>query len=158
MNIKRANKILMCMSLTLITFISCTSWQEINRIKNCTKDTLLVELTESDTLDDWMYWDENPKDTLWMNLPKDTTVIYVRGEKAVIKNDHYVLPDSFLFTGTIFAYDTYYIHAIKWQDVKHYPLEEIRSRKLYDTQTVTRKDFRDRLFEYRYIDSIRCRN
>lgn len=84
-----------------------------------------------------------------MDLPEDTTVIYVHGKKTVIKNMHYVLPDSFLLTGTIFAHDTYYIHAIKWHIVTKYTLEEIRARKLYNTQTVTKKDFRTRLFEYK---------
>ena len=81
MNMKRIGKILICMSLALISFSSCTSCQGSFLIKNCTKDTLLVELTESDTLDDWLYWDEHMEDTLRFDWPEDTTVIYVHGKK-----------------------------------------------------------------------------
>ena len=151
MNIKRVGKILICMSLALISFSSCTSCQGSFLIKNCTKDTLLIDLTESDTLDDWVYWDEHMEDTLRFDWPEDTTVIYVHGKKTVIRASHCVLPDSVLrVDDRIFFYrDTYYIQTIKWDTATHYTLEEIRARKLYDTQTVTKKDFRTRLFEYK---------
>ena len=84
MNMKRIGEVLICMSLTLITFSSCTSCQEVNRIKNCTKDTLLIDLTESDTLDDWVYWGENPEDTLGIMAP-DTLAIYIDGKEVIIK-------------------------------------------------------------------------
>lgn len=153
MNVKNKGTLVVCISWISILLSSCSSCQETNWIKNCTRDTLLIELTVSDTIDDWLYWDENPKDTLWMHLPEDTTVIYVNGEKTVIINTHYVLPDSFLLTGIIYTNYTYYIHAINWHIATQYTLEEIRARKLYDTQTVTKKDFRTRLFEYKSTGS-----
>ncbi|MBO5427194.1 MAG: hypothetical protein J5996_02065 [Prevotella sp.] len=139
------------MSLTLISFSSCTSCQSVRWIKNCTQDTLLIELAASDTLDDWLYWGENPEDTLGIMAP-DTFAIYIHGDKIIIKNDYYALPDSLIRAdGYVLTLKEpyYYIYAIKWQDVKHYPLEEIRARKLYDRQIVTKKDFHNRLFEYK---------
>lgn len=151
MNVEQIRNILICMSLALISFSSCTSCQEVNRIKNCTKDTLLIDLTESDTLDDWVYWDENPEDTIGIMAP-DTLAIYIDGKEVIIKKEYYVLPDSLIIADAYvlnLKEPYYYIYAIKWQDVKHYPLEEIRARKLYDRQIVTKKDFHNRLFEYK---------
>ena len=84
MNVEQIRNILICMSLTLISFSSCTSCQGSSLIKNCTKDTLLVELTESDTLDDWVYWDEHMEDTLRIMTP-DTLAIYIDGKEVIIK-------------------------------------------------------------------------
>ena len=151
MNVEQIRNILICMSLTLISFSSCTSCQSVRWIKNCTQDTLLIELAASDTLDDWLYWGENPEDTLGIMAP-DTFAIYIHGDKIIIKNDYYALPDSLIRAdGYVLTLKEpyYYIYAIKWQDVKHYPLEEIRARKLYDRQIVTKKDFHNRLFEYK---------
>ena len=46
--------------------------------------------------------------------------------------------------------DTCYIYAIKWQVATQYSIEEIRAKKLYDKRTVTKKDFHDGIYEYRY--------
>ena len=40
--------------------------------RNCTNDTLLLEVTESDTLNDWMYWGVNPGDTVVGIYPFDS--------------------------------------------------------------------------------------
>ena len=45
------------------------------------------------------------------------------------------------------------IHAIKWHVVTHYTLDEIRTKKLYDRRTVSKKEILDNMFEYRYPDS-----
>jgi hypothetical protein len=124
-------------------------------IKNCTSDTLLIELSESDTLDNCFYWGKNPEDTIRHIMQEDTTWIYPHGEKVIIDDYYYVLPDSTqFFTPYIFYInDSIYIYAIKWNIAKSYTLDEIRAKKLYDKQPVRKKDFHNRLFEYRYVKS-----
>ena len=45
--------------------------------------------------------------------------------------------------------DTCYIYVVKLNIAQHYPMKEIRRRRLYDRRMVTKKDFRNHLFEYR---------
>ena len=136
-------------SVTLNSF-SCKSRGLL--IKNCTTDTLLIELMEFDTLNDEIYWN-HIGDSIILD-PKDTTIVYIDGNKKILWNNFCVFPDSSVcVTPLLFDYkDTCFIYTIKWQVVTHYTLEEIRDRKLYDRRPVTKKDFkRNRLFEYRKI-------
>lgn len=154
MNIKKIGTLVICISWAFILFSSCTSCQSVRWIKNCTQDTLLIELAASDTLDDWLYWGENPEDTLGIMAP-DTFAIYIHGDKIIIKNDYYALPDSLIRAdGYVLTLKEqyYYIYAIKWNILKHYTLDEIRDKGLYDRKIVTKKDFQDRVFEYRASD------
>lgn len=54
-------------------------------VKNCTKDTLLIDLTESDTLSNDMYWNLHCRDTIDL-ISMDTTSVNVHGKKNVIFN------------------------------------------------------------------------
>ncbi|MDT3387001.1 MAG: hypothetical protein LIR46_04450 [Bacteroidota bacterium] len=120
-------------------------------VKNCTKDTLFIDLTDSDTLTDDIYWGMHPEDTVGL-VPEDTTSVYIHGEKVILYNFYYVLPDS--TSGGIYPLDkdTCYIYAIKKQMITRYSLDDIRAKQLYDRRVVTKKDFHDRLFEYRPAD------
>jgi len=151
-NIKIASRILFLLFTTCFILNSCIfDTKSGYGIRNCTNDTLLIELTESDTLDDEIYWDKDSKDTIEILQPDDTTGIHVRGEKVVLWKCYYALPDSVLGFGPNLSdlKDTCYIYAIKWQVVTHYTLDEIRKKKLYDRQAITDKDFHKRLFEYK---------
>ena len=157
MNKKKIDKILFLVSMISGTFIftSCI----VDRItlfciKNCTNDTLLIELTDSDTLYNWMYWGKHPEDTMRPIVQEDTTWVYIHGEKVIIDNFFYALPDSTVFASPhVFNInDTCYIYAIKWQVATRFPPEEIRAKKLYDRRAVTKRDFHNRLFEYRSAD------
>ena len=117
------------------------------RVKNCTEDTLYIELSNSDSLTDNVYWGMHSWDTVHV-LP-DTTSVYVHGEKVIFNNYYYALPNSTSSGIYPLDKDTYYVYAIKKQIITHYTLDEIRIMKLYDRRGVTKKDFHNRLFEYR---------
>ena len=117
-------------------------------VKNCTKDTLLIDLTESDTLSNDMYWNLHCRDTIDL-ISMDTTSVNVHGKKNVIFNYYCVAPGTKSRGFWPMNSDTFYIYAIKWSIVRTYTLENIRKKKLYDRRCVTKKDFKKRLFEYR---------
>ena len=88
--------------------------------------------------------------------PENTIVVYIHGKKVILASYFYTLPDT--ISGYLYPLgnDTCYVYAIKWQIAKHYTLEEIRAKKLYDRRAVTKKDFNDnRIFEYRPAESAR---
>ena len=127
-------------------------------IRNSTNDSLYIELSESDTLDNLIYWCKNSKETMSPIMSKDTTWAYINGEKVIIDNFFYALPDSTVLVSPYLfnIKDTCYIYAIKRRIATHYSLEEIRKKKLYDRQTVTKKDFNHNcIFEYKTADSSR---
>ena len=126
-------------------------------VKNCTEDTLFIDLTVSDTLTDDIYWGMHPEGRVVIDS-EDTTSVYIHGKKVILHNFYYVLADSTSVGVYPLNKVTCYIYAIKKQIITCYTLGEIRMKKLYDRQIITKKDFRDRLFEYRDIDTIRCRN
>lgn len=158
MSKQKIDKILFLASIILGVFVlySCVM-DRITAfcIRNCTNDTLYIELSESDTLDNWIYWSKYPKDTKRPIMPKDTTWIYIHRGKVVIDNFFYAPPDSMVFASpySFKNNDTCYIYAIKHWVVTHYSLEEIRTKKLYDRKTVIKKDFCNSLYEYRDVDS-----
>ena len=98
MNIKTTSKIWFL--LLTISFIlnSCIfDMKSAYGIRNCTNDTLLIDLTESSNLDScWMYWGKHFEDTTGIQ-PDDTTVVYVHGEKVILSNYCRTQPDSVLF-------------------------------------------------------------
>ena len=157
MNMKMNGKILIVMSITLTTLTSCVmdTMPLGYRVKNCTKDTLFIDLTVSDTLTDDIYWGIHPEDTIGL-VPEDTTSVYIHGEKVILYNFYYALPDS--TSGGIYPLDkdTCYIYTIKKQIITSHTLDEIRVRKLYDRRAVTKKDFnKNRIYEYRPAESAR---
>jgi len=157
MNIKTTSKIGFLILTICFTFGSCVMDRKTSfYIRNCTNDTLLIDLTESDTLDDDICWGKHPGDTIELD-PEDTIGIYLHGKKVIFFNCVYALPDSVLFVDPyIFDLkDTCYIYAIKWQVATRYTLEEIRAKKLYNRLSVTKSDSHNRLFEYRPAASAR---
>lgn len=155
MNIKRAGKILVLMSVMSVTFGSCVmDHMPLGYcFKNCTNDTLLAELTMSDTLEGWMFWGEHSKDTFALH-PDDTTEVYIHGEKVIISNYYISLPDSISGCFYPFNKDTCYLYVVSWQVATHYLPEEIRKKKLYCRYAVAKKDFHNHLFEYKPTDAV----
>ncbi len=157
MNTRKIGKILVLVSVISVIFGSCIiDTKPLGyTVRNCTSDTLLIQLTTSDTLDNELCWGKNPRDTIEL-APEDTIGIRVHGEKVIYFNFFYALPDSTAGGIYPFGKDTCYIYAIKWQIAKHYTIEEIRAKKLYDRRAVTKKDFNNnRIFKYRLEDSAR---
>lgn len=117
-------------------------------VYNHTKDTLLIEMTESDTLTDSIYWGIHSLDSVLLDSEQDTICVSVKGEKVAFWRFNYVLPYS--ESGSIYPLpDTCYVYVIKWNIAKSYSFEEIRDKKLYDRRVVSRKDFDGHVYEYR---------
>ena len=117
-------------------------------VHNNTEDTLLIEMTESDTLTDSIYWGIHPLDSVLLDSEQDTICVSVKGEKVAFWRFNYVLPYS--ESGSIYPLpDTCYVYVIKWNIAKSYSFEEIRDKKLYDRRVVSRKDFDGHVYEYR---------
>lgn len=103
---------------------------------------MLIEVTASDTLDDWMYWGVLPGDTSVNELFHDTIEVNIKGEKTVFSSFYRIPPDSIMSEGLYpFPKDSCYIYAIKWQDAIRYTREEIHAKKLYERRAVTKRDF-----------------
>ncbi|WP_337390484.1 hypothetical protein [Prevotella sp.] len=116
-------------------------------VYNHTKDTLLIEMTESDTLTDSIYWGIHPLDSVLLDSEQDTICVSVKGEKVAFWRFNYVLPYS--ESGSIYPLpDTCYVYVIKWNIAKFYSFEEIRDKKLYDRRVVSKKDFDGHVYEY----------
>lgn len=113
-------------------------------IKNGTDDTLLINLSVSDTLADWTSWSE-----LDDIFPNDTDNVDMAFTKAIIdclalpNTNIYVSPDVYCFK------DTCYIYVVERNVAGRYSMEEIRSMGLYKRRTVTKKCFHNRLYIYR---------
>lgn len=119
-------------------------------IWNCTNDTLLFDLSTSETIKDDIYWGIHPEDTFRL-FPEDTTTVYVNGKKTTFLNYYYAVPDTFAGGVYPFPKGTCYLYTIKWQVATRYSFDEIRAKKLYDRRVVTKKDFHhDWIYEYRY--------
>lgn len=145
-------KTLLFIILGVFLFASCIMDRKVSfLIKNCTNDTLLIVLTENDTLDNCIYWGNNPEDTIGGIMRTDTIGVYINGTKIIIDKFCYARPDSIVFVSPYLfnLRDTCNIFAIKWWTVSHYTLAEIRKRKLYDRRVVTKKDFINYLYEYK---------
>ena len=136
-------------------FTSCVMDSIISfGIRNSSNDTLYIELSESDSPGDLIYyWCENSIDSMPPTWVADTTEIYINNKKVILDKCFYALPDSTVFVSpySFDTKDTCYIYAIKKQIIERYTLDKIRERKLYDRQVVTKKDFHDRFFEYRPV-------
>ena len=135
------------MLLILDIFSSCIMDRKTTLyIKNCTKDTLLIELSEADTLVNWQFWGKQAADVV---SPNDTDEVDIAFNKAIIGS--FALPDSTIYIDPyIYShYDTCYLYTIKWNIAKKYSMDEIRAKKLYDRRTVSKKNFHNRLFEYK---------
>ena len=96
-------------------------------VYNHTKDTLLIEMTESETLTDSIYWGIHSLDSVLLDSEQDTICVSVKGEKVAFWRFNYVLPYS--ESGSIYPLpDTCYVYVIKWNIAKSYSFEEIRDK------------------------------
>lgn len=120
-------------------------------IKNRTKDTLLITLSQVDTLPDWQLWNED----LWKIAQADRSS---REETAfqIATIGNIALPDSFVYVNSDnFLYqDTCYLFTIEWRMAKRYSMNEIHSKRLYRRQDVTKKDFHHNMFVYTKVKSL----
>lgn len=120
-------------------------------IKNRTKDTLLMTLSQVDTLPDWQLWNKD----LWKIAQADRSS---REETAfqIATIGNIALPDSFVYVNSDnFLYqDTCYLFTIEWRIAKRYSMNEIHSKRLYRRQDVTKKDFHHNMFVYTKVKSF----
>ena len=120
-------------------------------IKNRTKDTLLITLSQVDTLPDWQLWNED----LWKIASSDRSR---REETAfqIATIGNIAFPDSFVYVNSDnFLYqDTCYLFTIEWRMAKRYSMNEIHSKRLYRRQDVTKKDFHHNMFVYTKVKSL----
>lgn len=120
-------------------------------IKNRTKDTLLMTLSQVDTLPDWQLWNKD----LWKIAQADRSS---REETAfqIATIGNIALPDSFVYVNSDnFLYqDTCYLFTIEWRIAKRYSMNEIHSKRLYRRQDVTKKDFHHNMFVYTKLKSL----
>ena len=120
-------------------------------IKNRTKDTLLMTLSQVDTLPDWQLWNKD----LWKIAQADRSS---REETAfqIATIGNIALPDSFVYVNSDnFLYqDTCYLFTIEWRIAKRYSMNEIHSKRLYRRQDVTKKDFHHNMFVYTKVKSL----
>lgn len=133
-------------SAVLNVLFSCVMCKkETFFIKNCTDDTLMIDLTESDTFSAWEYWSYMSNfDTL---PKKDKHSVDTFFLDTAIGCE--TLPDSVDGYNPLHK-DTGYIYAIKLNVAKRYTMGEIRAKRLYDRRIVTRKDFDcNNTYEYR---------
>lgn len=120
-------------------------------IKNRTKDTLLITLSQVDTLPDWQLWNKD----LWKIASSDRSS---REETAfqIATIGNIAFPDSFVYVNSDnFLYqDTCYLFTIEWRMAKRYSMNEIHSKRLYRRQDVTKKDFHHNMFVYTKVKSL----
>ena len=120
-------------------------------IKNRTKDTLLITLSQVDTLPDWQLWNKD----LWKIASSDRSS---REETAfqIATIGNIAFPDSFVYVNSDnFLYqDTCYLFTIEWRIAKRYSMNEIHSKRLYRRQDVTKKDFHHNMFVYTKVKSL----
>lgn len=136
--------------LSLILFSSCIFdykplgyWAE-----NCTNDTLIMEINEPDELSDGANWIYNMQDSVIPDIT-DTISGNIHGKKMIFSKYYCVKP--FSKSGAFFSkFDTCYLYVIKWSTLQKHSIEDIRKKKLYDRRILTKKDFREHKYEYRY--------
>ena len=120
-------------------------------IKNRTKDTLLMTLSQVDTLPDWQLWNKD----LWKIAQADRSS---REETAfqIATIGNIALPDSFVYVNSDnFLYqDTCYLFTIEWRIAKRYSMNEIHSKRLYRRKNITKKDFHHNMFVYTKVKSF----
>lgn len=151
MKIKRPSFIFFTL-ISLVLFSSCVMDYKpfVDSVRNCTSDTLLFELTESCNFDGRSIFDDKDTSDYTGVDFEYVTEAYIKGKKVYVSKFNYALPDSTTL-GKIVVDNRkkYYVYAIKWNVATHYTLDEIRAKKLYDRRVVTKKDFKDHVYEYK---------
>jgi hypothetical protein len=138
---------LLIVLISINTFSSCIMDKQINiYVKNCTEDSLLIKVTRTDTLVDWQFWpieDAHPESQYDTRVFDDAFHLAVAGSL--------VLPDSMISMDPCILqlFDSCYIYAVKYSVARKYSIDDIRAKKLYDRQVMTKRDFHDWLFEYK---------
>ena len=138
---------LLIVLISINTFSSCIMDKQINiYVKNCTKDSLLIKVTRTDTLVDWQFWpieDAHPESQYDTRVFDDAFHLAVAGSL--------VLPDSMISMDPCILqlFDSCYIYAVKYSVARKYSIDDIRAKKLYDRQVMTKRDVHDWLFEYK---------
>lgn len=138
--------------VVIVSLNSCymDSKQFVNSVRNCTSDTLLIELTESGNFDGRSIFDDKDTSDYTGVDFEYVTEAYIKGKKVYVSKFNYALPDSTTLGKISLANrKKYYIYTIKWSVATHYTLDEIRARKLYDRRIVTKEDFKDHVYEYK---------
>lgn len=142
-------KILLLILYSFIFFSSCI--MDYKRggyfVKNCTDDTLFMVLKLQDTLNDEIYWNRNPYDTIISDF-NDTINTDLNGKKVRFSNYYYVLP-NYNSNSIDELRDTCYLFVIKWNIAKRYSIDEIRNKKMYKLKILTKKELRDHEYKYR---------
>lgn len=138
--------------VVIVSLNSCymDSKQFVNSVRNCTSDTLLIELTESGNFDGRSIFDDKDTSDYTGVDFEYVTEAYIKGKKVYVSKFNYALPDSTTL-GKIVVDNRkkYYVYAVKWSVITHYTLDEIRAKKLYDRRVVTKEDFKDHVYEYK---------
>lgn len=149
------NTLIFSLTLTIISSCVICYKEKGYTVKNCTADTILFGLSDSSDLKYQIFWDRLATDTtLFEPIDIDTMTITVDGEKTIIRDCYYAVPDSLWEHGFYSSSDApWYLFAITWEVANHYTRDEIIEKKLYDRRVVTKKDFHNRIYEYRTKDS-----
>lgn len=146
----KLKNVISCILLS-ISYSCIMDTKEAWFIKNRTKDTLLMTLSQVDTLPDWQLWNKD----LWKIASSDRSS---REETAfqIATIGNIALPDSFVYINSDnFLYqDTCYLFTIEWRIAKRYSMNEIHSKRLYRRQDVTKKDFHHNMFVYTKVKSF----
>ena len=146
----KLKNVISCILLS-ISYSCIMDTKEAWFIKNRTKDTLLMTLSQVDTLPDWQLWNKD----LWKIAQADRSS---REETAfqIATIGNIALPDSFVYINSDnFLYqDTCYLFTIEWRIAKRYSMNEIHSKRLYRRQDVTKKDFHHNMFVYTKVKSL----
>lgn len=130
-----------------ILYCSCVvDYKTSLSVKNCTADTLMINLSGVDTLENWKNWSEPLVDSAFQKKTYgDNWAFYNAIASSMVQPDFARNVDPYIYH----LYDTCYIYAIKWNIAKKYSMDEIRKRRLYDRRVVTKKDFVDRIYKYK---------
>lgn len=149
--------LLVFIAITLNLCFSCKETGPYDGIKNCTSDTLIIELSRVDTLDasdaywvrDSVYKYLSPTDTVLLDSG-DTTVVNIHGKNVSFYNYRLSKPGEIHASAdTLCSLDTAYVYAIKWQTARKHTLDEIRAKKLFVRKTLAKTDFTNHLFNYK---------
>lgn len=147
MKIKIAILVLVLICINIFSSCSSCAMDRYSSyyIKNCTNDTLLIDVSGIDSLRDWKYWNEQVQ-SIDLRIDTKENMEFVKATMGKI-----ALPDSMVsvYSGLFSLYDTCYIYAIKLEVAKAYSMDEIRTKKLYDKRDIVKDKFRNCLFEYK---------